>query len=237
MAKFIPQPGKRSPSNFKLGEATVKQLDEAIAAGDYAKLAMALGRDQSHLSEDTRTAIKTAHETFLSTVRNFIVEGSPCPETWSAKKVVTLKETERALRDLNEVTSELTKIAAHEIIPQSKLIALQTLISRSQRAVHTAVLKHADSIRKEFVDKIGDLTIRTNDALDVEIESRDHNLLQNLSLQIIEIYNLSCLIEDTVEGWHLGKKNRQPLRIIAKRLTNEANIPTDLAIRPVTNPS
>jgi hypothetical protein len=236
MAKFVPQPGgKHASSDLKLGEATVQQLHEAIKAGDYAKIAMAVGRDTSHLSEDIRAALKAAHEAFLTTVWNYVLEVVPPPDTWQVKKAVTLSEAEKAIQALNEVSSELAKIAAHEILPQTKLIALHTLIERSQRVVRETILKHGDSIRNEFVGKIGDLVEVTNDTLNVG--AHDHDLLLNLSRQILDVYNLSCLLEDSVPGWHLGKVNRQPLRIIAKRLTQEAGISTDLPIRPVTNPT
>jgi hypothetical protein len=237
MAKFVPQPDKHTSPDFALGQATVKQLHDAIAAGDYAKIAIAVGRDQAHLSEDIRAEIKTAHEAFLTTVWNFIVEGVPDPDTWQTKKGLTLKEAEKAIRSLDDITSELAKIAAHQIIPQTRLIGLQTLIARSQRAVHSLALKHGDSIRRELTDKIDALTESTNDAIDVGVNYHDYGLLTSLSQQVIDVYNLSCLIEDSIPGWHLGKKNRQPLRIIAKRLTNEVGLATHLQIRPVTNPS
>jgi len=74
MAKFSPQHGKPSQSGLNLGEASVKQLNEAVETGDYPKIAMALGRDQSQLSEEIRAAMRATHQAFLTAVGDFVTE-------------------------------------------------------------------------------------------------------------------------------------------------------------------
>jgi len=236
MAKFYPQRNNPSESDLLLGQAALKQLQEAVDAADYPKIAMALGRAQSNLPAEIRERMRAIHQDFLSTVRTFVAEGAPNPEVWLAKKSVTLKEAESALRALDAVTMELEKIGSHNIVPNTIMIGLRTYIEKSRQYVCLKIWQHGDSIRGEFANIISQLVEDTNDAVDMEPESRDLKLLKQLSTQIVQVYDRSCLIEDQVKGWHLTKKIRQPLRIVAKRLTSEAGVPTNLPIRPITNP-
>jgi len=113
---------------------------------------------------------------------------------------------------------------------------LQVYLKNSRAAVCGKVLEHGDAIRGEFANRIGQLLDLTNDALNAGIDNRDHKMLQLLSQQVLAVYNLSCLVEDTVVGWHLKTDIRRLLRIAANRLTEGAGIPTILPVRAVTNP-